>query len=1050
MMVRCRVFRAAILAILSSVGLCASAQEIDHFVPVDKGLGAEWETRLYEDERRPYEGAELETVGMPCGGICAGQLYVRGDGTLAHWRIANDAINTGYGARNEVQTPLGVCTVGYQAYRPESPVVQGAAVAWRGSGGEGVRVLSRDDYDRIRFFGEYPMAEIHYGTSEEPPPPIDVSAEVFSPLIPLNTRDSAIPATVLRYRVANRADVRLQVALGMWLQNPVGLDFRDRVGAAQRNSTARSGEFTAIRMTLDPVPPVPREEVCETVIEDFEDGTYEGWTVEGEAFGDAPATGAIGPQNPVAGYEGAYFVNTFLDGSDTKQGKLVSAPFEITEPYLSFLVGGGNHPGGTCMNLLVDGDVVRTVTGVNDERLQPGVWDVGEFAGRTARLEIVDAVSGGWGHINVDRIVLTNVSPLFIPDLPPDHPQQGSVVLALLDPEGSAVPAWSSKAGFCGELGGMFPSVPLADAQLAIGEQRCGAVWTTADLPPGATRDVVFVVAWYFPNRRQNPRGGPGWGQSISGGEAVGNMYVNMFDDSLDVVRYVTANLERLERETQLFRDTYFDTTLPYWFVQRVGMPVSNLATETCQWWADGRFWCYEGVGCCHGTCTHVWNYEQAVARLFPELDRSAREMQDLGPALDASTGLVGHRGAGAGPATDGQAGTILKIYREHLMSPDDAFLRRTWPRTKLAIDWLLAQDGDDNGLIEGQQPNTYDISFFGPNTFVGSLYLAALRAGEEMASAMGDAAYAQRLRAVFESGRRLSVERLWNGEYFIQEVDLEKHPDRQYANGCLADQMFGQGWARQLGLGLIYPETTVVPTLQSIWRSNWAPDVGPQNAAHPPERVFADPGEAGLFLCTWPKSRHPGPKGVLYRNEIWTGIEYQVAGHMLYEGMVEEALSIVRAIHDRYDGAKHNPWNEIECGDHYARAFASWGCLLGACGFEYDGPAGRLAFAPKIGPEDFKAFFTGAEGWGSLVQKRSPGRQVNEVQVKWGRLRLTELDVELPESAPRNGLTTAVCIAGRPLEHGTELGEDGRLAFVSAAPVELAAGEALAAEIRW
>src|SRR5881397_3957504 len=91
---------------------------------------------------------------------------------------------------------------------------------------------------------------------------------------------------------------------------------------------------------------------------------------------------------------------------------------------------------------------------------------------------------------------------------------------------------------------------------------------------------------------------------------------------------------------------------------------------------------------------------------------------------------------------------------------------------------------------------------------------------------------------------------------------------------------------------------------------------------------------------------------------------------HLLYEGMIREGLSIIRGIHDRYDGKRHNPWNEVECGDHYARALASWGCLIALSGFVYDGPAGRLGFAPRWQQENFKAFFTAAEGWGSLSQK--------------------------------------------------------------------------------
>ena len=260
---------------------------------------------------------------------------------------------------------------------------------------------------------------------------------------------------------------------------------------------------------------------------------------------------------------------------------------------------------------------------------------------------------------------------------------------------------------------------------------------------------------------------------------------------------------------------------------------------------------------------------EHALARLFPHLERTVREMQDLGVAL-GEDGLVGFRGDRGAYAADGQAGTILKCYREHETSADGKFLERHWPKIKKALEFSIQQDGNEDGLIDSAQPNTFDIEFYGANTFVRSLYLAALRAGEEMARQVGDAEFAAKARRIFESGQRLTLERLWNGEYFIQSVDLAAHPNNQYGDGCLADQVFGQGWAHQVGLGYIYPPDRVKSALESVWKYNWAPDIGPQNAAHPPERWFVAPGEPGLFICTWPKSLHMEGRSVRYRDEVW------------------------------------------------------------------------------------------------------------------------------------------------------------------------------------
>ena len=232
---------------------------------------------------------------------------------------------------------------------------------------------------------------------------------------------------------------------------------------------------------------------------------------------------------------------------------------------------------------------------------------------------------------------------------------------------------------------------------------------------------------------------------------------------------------------------------------------------------------------------------------------------------------------------------------------------------------------------------------------------------------------------------------------------------------------------------------------LRSIWKYNWAPDVGPHNEAHPPERWFALPGEAGLFTCTWPKSPYL-KEGVLYREEVWTGIEYQVAGHMVWEDMVTEALAICRGVHERYHPAKHNPFNEIECGDHYARAMASWGVFTALAGFEYHGPQGHIGFAPRITPENFRAAFTAAEGWGSFTQTRTADVQREQIDLRWGQLRLTSLAFSVPRGWKT--VETRVLLTGTAIDHNPVL-RDGRLEIELSQELKLSNHDALEIEIR-
>lgn len=914
---------------------------------------------LNRGDRAAFRGDDLHTIGMPVGGIGAGQLYLRGDGTLGRWWVFNRHHQTGFGGR---------C---YRTYRPEAQVEQGFALV-HGEGRE-TRPLNSDGFEDVAFMGEYPVGLVRYS---DPGCPLEAELEAFSPFIPLNAPDSALPATVFRVTVRNTADHAVRAGVAGWLQNAVCYHTAHGIGARRRTELLRRDGMAILRHTAEPgpVPGVPQEPRPPEVLADFEGSDWGDWTAEGDAFGDGPASGSLPDQGEVTGFVGNGFANSF-HGGNGPTGTLTSPEFVVSRRFVRFLIAGGNHAGETCINLLVDGDVVRTATGHNSERLEWDFWNVREFEGRKARIEIVDSVTYGWGHILVDQIELAD-EPRKTRGVPLEQLHDyGSMALALAEEMGDDGDRAKAVRSLSGDVPGLAEKV---NGAYPVTERRSALLMPTLQrLEPGQSRTVTFVLAWFFPNHDH------------------GRVYAQRFDGAAEVAENVLADRERLICETLAWHRTFYeDSTLPRWLLFRLHSTVANLASGTCEWWGNGRFWAWEGVGCCHGTCTHVWNYAQGHAWLFPEIARNIRERQDLGPAFHPDTGLVGFRG-NSGYAADGQCGTVLKCYREHLMSPDYAFLRRNWPRIKKALQFSIEQDGDGNGLIEGRQHNTFDINFYGPNTFVGSLYLAALRAGEEMARRMGDVQFAGECRRIFESGRRLTEQTLWNGDYFVQQVDLEDHPRHQYGNGCLSDQLFGQGWAHQLGLGYLYDPEKVKRALLSVWRHNWKQDVGRYYARHRPSRYFARDGDAGLLTCTWPNSDYMSD-GVRYKNEVWTGIEYQVAGHMVREGMVEEGLAICRGIHERYHPAGHNPFNEVECGDHYARALASWGLYTGLLGFDCDGPAGHIGFAPRLSPDDFRAAFTAPEGWGRYTQTRSGGGQTSRIEMRRGRLRLRSLSLGL------------------------------------------------------
>jgi hypothetical protein len=742
-------------------------------------------------------------------------------------------------------------------------------------------------------------------------------------------------------------------------------------------------------------------------------------------------------------------------------GTLTSPEFTINRRFISFKIQGGGDHRVTGIRLLVDGKPVRTRAGRRAGALQWQSWDVQEFEGQEARLQIYDEGDGYWSYITVDQIELRDTPRPAREGKLDDQEDAGTMALGVLPGPGETL---LSTAADVSNINAVFTSV--ADQPVAA-DQRSAEGWTTPvmaagrrlKLDPGQSADVTLVYAWNIPNPTQ-------WGV----------FYSTRFDDAADAIAFTSEHYDRLTSLTRLWRDTWYDSTLPRWLLDRLMSTASTLSTNTVQWWRNGRLWAWEGEHSCPGTCTHVWNYAHSMARLFPRLERSCRTMQDYGPGYHPESGLIGFRAESLQRyAADGQSGVIIRTYREHQMSPDDDFLRPLWPKVKKALEYMIARDaypdwedgphhrnklptepptpGEPDGIIEGNQHNTYDCAFNGPNTMIGSLYLAALRSGEEMARDMGDDDFAERCRRLYESGRKLTMERLFNGEYFIQPIpddypEAEKYQgDHEVGRGVLADQLFGQTQAYQVGLGDLYPPDAMRSALEAIFRYNWAADVWPQCKVDGRcRRPFARDGEPGLINCTWPFDKHFGLRGPLYNTEVWTGVEYQVAASMVELGLVDKALIICRAIHDRQQPqSNRNPFEEMECGKHYSRAMASYAVYLALCGWEYHGPRGHLGFAPVLQPDDFRSSFTAAEGWGTISQQREAGKQTDRLTPHYGRVRLETLAFELPDGATLQGATVKLADQTIP----ADAKQNGRRVEITLEkPITVETGKTLAVEL--
>ncbi|MCG3121955.1 MAG: hypothetical protein GIKADHBN_00328 [Phycisphaerales bacterium] len=992
----------------------------DFPVPADKKLDPQWLASL-SARGAPIEYRssrdELSYIGMPIGGICTGLLYLGGDGKLWLWDIFNQPAAPTWGDSSGPHYAKPV--------QQTSPLVQNFGLRVTAGGQTTHRNFDITGWADIAFRGEYPIGKVEY---RQPGLPVEASLEAFSPFCPLEPDDSGLPATVMNFTVRNTSAEPVEIAVAGWMQNAVCLasepdfDLVRHVRVKRQNGLIRVDLSAAI----DPRAEERRKQERPPVVFDrFESDRYENWETTGEAFGDGPRliSSLPGYMGQVNG-EGQRVVNSHhtqngedVGKADTYVGTLLSREFTIERRFISFRFGGGNHPGQTAFNLLVDGAPVRTTTGRNSNFMQLHNWDVTEFEGRKARLQAVDAWTGGWGQIGLDDVVFCD-SPRRESGRLEDRGDYGTLSLGMIVPPGTVVPGLFS---FDSVNAQSLPAAAFTGDADSTAARPIASIGRSVTLKPGESQTFKFIVGWHFDGLWRDYVAG------LQGGDKLRRHYGTRFRSAADVVDYVAGSYDLLATRTRTWHSCWYDSTLPWWLLHRTMAPASTLATTTCFRFDNNRFYAWEGTHCCAGTCTHVWSYAHSVGRLFPQLERSAREMADYGVAFHEDTGAMDYRAEyHKVVAHDGQCGTILRTYREHQMSPDDAFLRRVWPRVRKAVEHMIREDRNQDGLLEGAQYNTLDTTWYGEMAWLSSYYMAALRAGAAMAREMGDDAFAAQCDAIVASGSRLIVDRLFNGEYFYHRTDPAHPESNNTNNGCHGDQLMGQAWAWQVGLDRVVPAEQTVTALKSLWRYNFTPDVGPYRKALKDTikggRWYAMPGEGGLIVCTFPKGGATESIGkgndawaTAYFNECWTGFEHQVAGHMLYEGLVQEGLAICRMAEDRHHASRRNPWNEVECSSHYARGMASHGVFLAACGFEYHGPKCHIGFAPRLSPNNFKAAFTAAQGWGTFAQSIQVRTQRCELNVAYGQVQIRTFALAVSGKTP--GVTATVAAANQPMK---------------------------------
>ncbi|TWU32542.1 GH116 family glycosyl hydrolase [Novipirellula artificiosorum] len=974
-------------------------EDFEHIIPSDKKLSKDWIASLYaRGEALRATGEDLEFIGMPISGICTGQVYLGGDGRLWYWNLdgTRDSKHMGSGPRFTDPDTL------------HCPMDQGFALEVVSGGEKRVFTLDSQGFEDVVFTNRYPMARVAYADAACP---VRVELEAYTPFIPLNRDDSSYPVIVMRYTIKNTTDQIQETAIAGWVENLSNFRSGKDAGGIRLSRYSQRDGLSAVECWAKRATEDNRPEQTE-VFADFEGGDYGDWKVEGEAFGSGPASGGRTIQK-LSGFKGTGLVNSWT-GSDNPQGKLISPKFKIEKPFINFLLAGGRDEKSLNISLWVDGKKVRSAAGKQSDDMAWAGWNVTPLLGKQAHLEILDASSGGWGHIDIDHIVFSTKPPIQQTDpsfeLATDF---GSIALGLLGEEKpDIVDIKRSEPGSSGLFASRQTNETTDEVyERPFSERGFASVGRTLNLKPGEEKTVSFSLSWRFPNASYVTAFG-----RKPGARDI-NFYSTLWPTATDAAGAVAGRDKELHTTTQTWADTWYDSTLPYWFLERTFVTVDCMQTQVAERLAlqDGMYNLDEGVNCCPGNCTHVWQYAQGLARIFPVIERECRDKVEYGKGFRTSDGSINFRHSIVNfqDAIDGQCGTILRVLRESQMTTDYRFLAALWDRTKLSMDHVIRKwDKEEDGLLAGAQHNTLDEPWFGQVHWLINLYHAALKASAVMARQMKQPAVALRYERIVAKGAPEMVNMLWKESYghFIHKPGPGEDEKHGSTNGCHIDQVLGEFWLRNLGLDRVLPEDKIRQTLESLWTFNFSPNVGDFRNIMTDGRWYAVEGNAGLVMCSFPHGKVEAKSGKKnyagYLNECMTGFEWQVAAHMIWEGLVEKGLAIGKAIYDRYLPKDRNPYNEIECSDHYARAMASYSAFMAICGYRYDGPEGKLGFGPRMQQDHFRAAFTTAEGWGRFSQTVQGGRQKNTIELHYGKLHLKQLTLD---AAPGTQASRAV-----------------------------------------
>jgi uncharacterized protein (DUF608 family) len=936
---------------------------------------------LHADQDRkydgPYSGEYLDRIAFPMGGMGAGMMCLEGTGAISHVSLKHEM--------DFFHAPASFAALCIKGEKNVAKLLEGPVPQWkvfgrpRSARGAERTTFGLPRFEEATFKARFPFGIISLKDKEMP---VDVELTGWSPFFPNDADASSLPMAALEYKFKNISNKPVEAVFSYNTPN-----FMKSQNTGAHPSDAILPMQKGVILWQDAVQKRPTD--------DF---------FQNSKFSNSNASGL----------KAEYFSNMEFKGKPK---------FTQTEEFVNHVFEGTVAPDFVATEFSVrwsgeiqvpqSGDYKFVVSGDDgyrlfvDEKLVFEKWmEQGETSSQTVlklekdsvhkiKLEYYQNQGGavirfGYGPFSADEMV------------------ENAVALALFVDENDVTidHAWF-KGGWWDPMTLTWNNIQngvLVDNPPQSGPSSGASLFVPFQLGPNEEKTIRVKMAWYVAG--SDVRYGEPNKEACEGEACCPTSptykpwYTGRFKDINETSLYWRLNYDDLRQKTKLFSDTFYDTSLPPEVTEAIAANLTILKSPTVLRQADGKMWAWEGCndnsGCCAGSCTHVWNYAQAVPHLFPELERSLRQTEYF-----TSQNKEGHQKFRSNlpisppfhtyhAAADGQLGGIMKVYREWRISGDDAWVKKFWPNVKQSLDYCIKTwDPRHVGVLEEPHHNTYDIEYWGPDGHCSSFYLGALAAAVEMGAFCG--VNVSQYSDLLEKGKKYLETKLFNGEYFYQQVKTtglnatfnglntkasgpgysgvanlinQQGPKYQYGTGCLSDGVLGFWIARMSGLeNEIVDQSQIVGHLKSVYKYNLKHDLFDHSNTQRPSYAVGHDG--GLLLCTWPLGNKPVLPFV-YSDEVWTGIEYQVASHLILEGLVDEGLDIVRVCRDRYDGRVRNPFDEYECGHWYARAMASYGLLQALTGVRYDAVDKTLYINSQVG-KDFHSFLSTAFGFATV-----------------------------------------------------------------------------------